>query len=144
MSIMSGPRLIARGSLWTCSCAPLENGDRLDVRRVRKHVHDPRANQPEPLIFHQNPSVSRQTARMTGNIHDSARTPRRHARDDLERPRPRRIEQYPLIGSLGPWSELRRGEQILREKARIADLVERGIRTRLGNQAGVAFDPDDE
>ncbi len=59
--------------------AALEHRDRFDVRRMRKHVHHPCAGQPEPLGVHQDPGIPRQTPRMTGNIHDSPRTPLCHS-----------------------------------------------------------------
>src|ERR1035438_8008502 len=127
----------------TSRSSALEYGDRFDMRRVRKHVHDPCGDQPKPLTFHQNARVTRETTGMAGNIHDSARTPTRHPRDDLACTGARRIEQNPLVMPQSPGAEARGVEEIFRKKAGIADIVQCGVRARLGEQPHVPLDADD-
>jgi len=82
----------------------LEHGNRFDVRGLRKHVHNPGPDQPIPLASHQDSSISRQTPRMAGNIHDPSRPPLCHTFHDFNGARTRRIEKHEVEGLPGPRS----------------------------------------
>src|SRR6185437_12786102 len=105
----------------------------LDVSRMWKHIHHPCAGKLESLAVYQNFSIPRQTARMAGNIHDSARLPMRHAPEQCSRAGPRRVEQDQVVALPVPGSELRRFEEIFHEEGRIANAVSSAVGGCLGN-----------
>ncbi len=121
----------------------LEHRDRFDVRRMRKHVHDPCADQLESVGFDQDSGVPRQAPRMTGNIHDSPGGATVPCVPGLQRRRPaagRAARGRTASAAQGP--KPCRLEEIIRVKSAFADAVSSRVRPRLGHQRGVAFDAD--
>src|SRR6185312_1931254 len=51
----------------------LKQGDRFDVRRVRKHVHDAGRNEFESMLLHERAGIARQRARMTRHVNHAPR-----------------------------------------------------------------------
>src|SRR3984893_10612358 len=76
---------------------------------------------------------------MARNIHDAARLPVCHARQQLRSACSRRIEQYQVVAFACPLSKGVWLEQVLDREMRVADAVALGIGTRLGHERRITL-----
>src|SRR5262245_33627980 len=84
-----GPRRAEAPPRWS---APLEQRERLDVMRVRKHVEHADRTEAIPVLLDEHLGVARERSRVTRDVDDSSRRNLIHRRGRRLRARARGIE----------------------------------------------------
>ena len=123
---------------------PLEQRDRFDVRRVRKHVHHAARDEFESVLLHERAGIARQRARVARYVNHA---PRRFARQIFQHrggARARRIKQDFLVVAGRPRRAALIGGQIRSSELGIIDAVRERIRPSPRDKPGIAFDADDD
>ena len=121
-----------------------QDGQRLHVAGLRKHVGDACRQQLEAHFVHEDAKVAGQAPGMAGDINHARGAELREQRQDRARPGARWIEQHMAVAPVRPW---RRGPGLPGEigamEFGVGNAVEGGVGARPGNEAGIALDADD-
>ena len=121
----------------------LEQRYRLDVRRMRKHVHHARRDELESMLLHQRARIARERARVARHVHDALC---RLAWKIFENGRgagARRVEQELFVIARRPRRGALVGGEIGRGEFGVADAIRGSVLACARDQSRLAFDTDD-